>query len=283
MSGRVGRCQCGRRMQRRGAFLPLDSSPRVVFQGAAAGGRNPPGCSSTDCAEGLTVDFKVKDRRSGPGRYIKKNAAATGAMEHNKAENYEGAETGHALQRVSSFGPLRDCKPLRSDVQMCSFQSYFARDEALCIDDFEDHRSDSRGKRGAFRSAQRPARSAKQGPHFHHNSLALFHHLQRERAVPAPISARTRPLTVRRTVDSRAGDGSGLIVTDGVISVRARHCQTLSQGFASPGLYTTCLQKPMFLTLLHIFKSFKSNYDSNHLAVQLEDFSQLSPSQYLLK
>ncbi|AWP06307.1 Hypothetical protein SMAX5B_019788 [Scophthalmus maximus] len=127
-------------MQRRGAFLPLDSSPRVVFQGAAAGGRNPPGCSSTDCAEGLTVDFKVKDRRSGPGRYIKKNAAATGAMEHNKAENYEGAETGHALQRVSSFGPLRDCKPLRSDVQMCSVNFSRRGKGSLVCQDLIKHR-----------------------------------------------------------------------------------------------------------------------------------------------
>ncbi|CAB1448489.1 unnamed protein product [Pleuronectes platessa] len=38
----------------------------------------------------------------------------------------------------------------------------------------------------------------------------------RERAVPVPPSARTRLLTVKHTVDSRAGGGSGLIVMDDV-------------------------------------------------------------------
>ncbi|KAM7393651.1 hypothetical protein PAMP_020508 [Pampus punctatissimus] len=76
------------------------------------------------------------------------------------------------------------------------------------------------GEKGAFRSAQRPARSAKQGPHFQQNSLTLFHHLQRERATPAPPSWKTRPLTVRRTMDSRDGGGSGLIVMDDVTNIR---------------------------------------------------------------
>lgn len=66
----------------------------------------------------------------------------------------------------------------------------------------------------------RPARSAKQGPRFQLNSLALFYHLQRERAAPAPSSARTRPLAVRRTMDSRAGGGGGVIVTDDVRNIR---------------------------------------------------------------
>ena len=87
-------------------------------------------------------------------------------------------------------------------------------------------------EKGVFRSAQRPARLAKQGLCSQHSSLHLFHHLQRERAMPAPSSARTRPLTVRRTMNSGAGGGSGLIVTDDVTAIRPWHCQTPGRGSA---------------------------------------------------
>lgn len=55
---------------------------------------------------------------------------------------------------------------------------------------------------------------------------APFSHLQRKRAVSASSSVRTRALTVRRTMDSRAWGAGRLIVTHDVLDIRspaARH------------------------------------------------------------
>ncbi|KAL6110616.1 uncharacterized protein ACO6RY_19662 [Pungitius sinensis] len=51
--------------------------------------------------------------------------------------------------------------------------------------------------------------------------LALFHHLQRERATPAPSSRDNKAAHCRPgTMDSRAGGGSGLIVKRDVTNIR---------------------------------------------------------------
>lgn len=65
----------------------------------------------------------------------------------------------------------------------------------------------------------------KHDPDFQRESLALFHHLQRERAVPVPPFTGTTQLTVRRTMDSRAGGGSGLIEKGDVTDISPWHCQ----------------------------------------------------------
>ena len=59
------------------------------------------------------------------------------------------------------------------------------------------------GEKGAFRSAQRPVRSTKQGRCFQADPHALFHHLQRERAaLRRPPREQRRSLSAgQRTVE----------------------------------------------------------------------------------